>query len=206
MSTLSSPVNRPFWLLLRRVLKLALHLPVRLVKGFQVEGAQRLPQRRRPLILVANHAAFIDSIYVILAVSPRFTICGAKPRLFKNPTRRKLMALANILKVEEHSQYLRDCTTLLAAGEILLIYPEMGRFPDGLGPFKKWAAEVALASGAPLLPCYIYGTTEGQEGAPKLFVGEEIEPTGDAERLTQHLRRAISALAPPEAGLAGEVP
>lgn len=193
-------VNRPSWLLLRRLLRLLLRPLVFLVKGFRVQGGHRLPRQRRPLILVCNHAAFIDSIYIILALTPRFTICGAKPRLFRTPTRRALMALANILRVEDHGPFLDDCQALLKSGEILLIYPEMGRFADGLGPFKTWAADVALASGAPLLPCYLYGTTRGHQGPPRLMIGEELPPTGDATTLTAQLRQAIVDLAPPTAG------
>ncbi len=188
-------VNRPAALAARGTLKRLLAPPVRLLRGFRVEGTGRLPERRRPLILVANHAAFVDSVYLILAVSPRFTICGAKPRLFRNAALRSVMALANILRVESREQFLRDTRALLAAGEMLLIYPEMGRNPDGLGKFKTWAAEAALSSGAPLLPCYLYGTTRGHRGRPLLMVGQELEPFGDPKILTGHLRRQIGALA-----------
>ncbi len=188
-------VNRPAALAVRGTLKRLLAPPVRLLRGFRVEGSDRLPARRRPLILVANHAAFIDSVYLILAVGPRFTICGAKPRLFKNAALRSVMAVGNILRVESHEQFLRDTRALLSAGEMLLVYPEMGRNPDGMEKFETWAAEVALASGAPLLPCYLFGTTNGHRGKPLLMVGQEFEPFGDPAILTGHLRRQIGALA-----------
>lgn len=189
-------VNRPAYLALRGLLRFLLKGPLVVLKGFSVEGAERLPRARRRLILACNHAAFIDSVYLILAVRSRFTICGAKPRLFRSPALRAAMALANILRVEDRDQYMTDTAALLAAGETLLIYPEMGRFPDRLGEFKTWAAEVSLANAAPLLPCYLYGTTRGHRGPPKLIVGEELAPEGDAETLTDRLRRAILALAP----------
>jgi 1-acyl-sn-glycerol-3-phosphate acyltransferase len=170
--------------------------PFFLVRGFRVVGASRLPKLHCPLILAANHADFIDSAYFMLAVRPRFTICGGKPRLFRNGVMRALMALANVLKVDGHQQYLHDCCNLLLRGEILLIYPEMGRFPNAMGEFKTWAAEVALASGAPILPCYLYGTTRGHAGNPKLYVGRPMKPRGGALELTVELRQAIEALAP----------
>jgi len=120
-------VNRPVYLVLRAVLRALLRAPFYAVKGFRVVGGDRLPARRSPLILACNHAAFIDSVYLILAVPRRFTICGAKPRLFRSAPLRFAMALANILKVESHDQFLADTRQLLAAGETLLIYPEMGR-------------------------------------------------------------------------------
>ncbi len=197
MSAGGSRVNRPIFLALRGLLRLLLR-PIFAFKGFRVSGAERLPRRRRPLILTCNHAAFIDSVYLILAARARFTICGAKPRLFRSALLRLAMALANILKVENREQFLRDTGALLAAGETLLIYPEMGRNASGLGELKTWAAEVALAGGVPLLPTYLYGTTRGHDGPPKLIVGRELSPEGDAESLTDRLRQAILALAPAE--------
>ena len=198
---MTAGLNRPLPLLVRRVLRLLLKTPVVLLRGFRVEGAERLPARRRPLILAANHAAFIDSVYFILAVRPRFAVCGAKPRFFATAPRRLLMAIANILPVHDHDGFLADCRALLAAGEILLIYPEMGRNPSGMGEFQTWAAEVALASRAPILPCYLYGTTEGHAGPPRLIAGEEMEPTGDAALLTRRLREAVASLAPRSASM-----
>ncbi len=193
---MTAGLNRPLALLVRRALKLLLKGPIVLLRGFRVEGAARLPSRRCPLILVSNHAAFINSVYFILAVRPRFAICGAKPRLFATAPQRALMAIANILPVHDHDRFLADCTALLAAGEVLLIYPEMGRNPEGLGEFQTWAAEVALAGRALILPCYLYGTTRGHTGPPRLMVGEEMEPEGDAVGLTQRLREAVASLAP----------
>lgn len=198
-------VNRPLFLALRGVLKWLLKGPFVALKGYRVAGAERLPRRRRPLILACNHAAFIDSVYLILAVPSRFTICGAKPRLFRSPLLRFAMALANILRVDGHEEFLTDAGALLESGETLLIYPEMGRFPDGLGELKTWAAEVALAHRAPILPCYLYGTTRGHHGPPRLVVGKELAPEGDPEALTRRLRRAIEALAPAPATAAAEV-
>ena len=189
-------VNQPLFLALRGLLKLVLKVPFAALKGFRVTGVDRLPRRRRALIVTCNHAAFIDSVYLILAVPARFTICGAKPRLFRSSLLRTAMALANILKVESREQFMADTAELIAAGETLLIYPEMGRFPDGLGEFKTWAAEVALANGVPLLPCYLHGTTRGHDGPPQLIVGEELAAEGEAHTLTERLRQAIGALAP----------
>jgi 1-acyl-sn-glycerol-3-phosphate acyltransferase len=194
-------VNQPAYLAARSLLRFKLKIALPLLKGFRVVGGERLPRRPRPLILACNHAAFVDSVYLIVAVPARFTICGARPTLFRTATLRAAMALANILKVEDHDQFRADTAALLAAGETLLIYPEMGRNASGLGDFKPWAAEVALAAGVPLLPCYLYGTTRGHVGPPKLVVGEELAPEGDADALTRRLRRAILALAPAAASV-----
>src|SRR5260221_452308 len=85
-------------------------------------------------------------------------------------------------------------SALLGANEITLIYPEMGRNPEGIGEFLTWAADVALASGAAILPCYIHGTTRGHLGPARLVVGSEIEPSGDAATLTERLFINVTSL------------
>lgn len=210
---LSSPVNRPFWLTCRWFLRSLLR-PIVGLRGFIVEGKDHLPRRRRPCIVVANHAAFVDSIYFILALPVRFVICGAKPRLFRNARLRALMALANILRVEGHGQFLADCGHLLGRGEVLLIYPEMGRNPEAMGDFETWAAEVAQASQVPVVPCYLYGTTRGHRGPVRIRFGAPLDP-GDAHgettettvlELTAAMRSAIESLAAMEAPSIVEAP
>ena len=200
---LSSPVNRPFWLACRGLLRGCLR-PVLRLKGFTVEGASHLPAVRRATVVVANHAAFVDSVYFILAMPVRFVICGAKPRLFRNGRLRALMALANILRVDDPEQLIADGSELLARGEVLLIYPEMGRNPDAMGEFQPWAAQLALTAGAPIVPCYLYGTTRGHSGPVTLRVGPPLTPrTADegasppsAAALTAEIRVAIEGLMP----------
>ena len=189
-------VNRPTALVVRFILKRLLYLPTLWRWGFEVVGGERLPGRRRPLIVTSNHAARIDTLFLIQALRPRFTVCGAHPRYFRTGALRLLMADAKILSVDDHESFLADCRALLDSGEILLIYPEFGRRPDGLGSFSTWPAELALQAGVPLLPCYLYGTTRGHEGRVRLFVGHEIEPRGEATELTERLRRETSALEP----------
>lgn len=195
---LSSPVNGTGWTIARQLLCCVLK-PLFFLLGFRVGGKAHWPDGE-PCIVAVNHAAFIDSVYLILAAPCRITICGAKPRLFRSPGLRALMALANILKVEDQDQFLRDCRHLLEDGETLLIYPEMGRNPAAMGPFKTWAADVALTSNVPIVPCYLYGTTKGQAGPPRLDVGRALEPTDMQEmgvaELTDTLRRHIEALMP----------
>jgi len=193
---MTSSTNRRPFLIIRRALKIVLALPVRWKWGFAVNHPERLPRSRRPLILACNHAALIDTVFLIVALHPRFVVCGAKPPYFRTAPRRLLMAIANILRVAGREAFFADCRRLLDAREILLIYPEMGRNPDGLGEFSTWAAQVSLDTGAPVLPCYLHGTTRGQRSPIRLIVGREIPPEGEAVGLTAHLRRAMIALAP----------
>jgi len=191
---MTSRVNRPLFLLARRTLRFLLKPVAHVVFGYRVEHPESLPRRRRPLIVACNHAARIDSVLAILAIRARFTICGARPAYFATAPRRFLMALANILEVESRDQFLCDCGELLAAGETLLVYPEGKRNPEGLGELREWAAELALRHDAPILPCYLHGTTRGHRARRRLIVGRELEPRGDATTLTRCLREAIAGL------------
>ena len=191
---MTSRVNRPLFLLARRTLRLFLKPVAHVGFGYRVEHSENLPRKRRPLIVACNHPARIDSVLAILAIRPRFTICGARPAYFATAPRRFLMALANILEVESRDQFLCDCGELLTAGETLLVYPEGKRNPEDLGEFREWAAELALRHDVPILPCHLHGTARGHRGRRRLIVGREIEPRGDATSLTRCLREAIEDL------------
>lgn len=187
-------VNTPFFLSLRFILKCIIRPMLFIFKGYRVVGKKNLPKKRKACIIICNHAAFADSVYIICSLKPRFTICGARPKYFERFLKRNTLRTANIMQVVDHDQYVADCGKLLQAGEIILIYPEMGRFPAGLSEFKTWAAEVAIHNRVPVIPCYIYGTSTGHDGRPKLIVGEAITPAGDPESLTQVFFNEIANL------------
>ncbi len=85
--------------LIRFFLKLIIK-PYLLFCGFRIEGKEKLPQKRSPLIIICNHAALVDTVYLIAAIKPRITICGAKNRFFSNSLLSLLMRIANIIKAE----------------------------------------------------------------------------------------------------------
>jgi 1-acyl-sn-glycerol-3-phosphate acyltransferase len=136
----------------------------------------------------------VDTLYLIAAVRPRFTVCGAQPKYFSSRARRLLLGILNIIKVESREQFMHDCCELLKSNEVILIYPAMGRVFDGLGEFKTWAAEVAIVSQARVIPLYLYGTTKGQHSFKWLMVGEPIQLNTDPEVLTQDFYQAIMDL------------
>lgn len=187
-------VNKPMFLFLRSILKLTFRMYGRLARRFRIVGKNRLPQSRQPCILICNHAAFVDTLYVIAALRPRFVVCGAQPKYFSGRVKRLVLGILNIMKVENKEQFLRDCCRLLQMNEVILIYPAMGRVSDGLGEFKTWAAEVAIASQARVIPLYLYGTTKGHGSHKRLMVGDPIPLNTNPEVLTQDFYQSIMAL------------
>jgi len=189
----TSPVNRPLPRLARRTLVTLVGPAWRARHHLEIRGGERLPTRQEALILACNHAAFVDTVHLSALIRPRVVFVGAKPRLYRDPLRRGVMAVGNVLRVDDRASYLRDTTALLGRGQLLLCYPELGRNPDGLGDFSPWTAEAALTAGVDLLPLHLSGTGSAG-GAIRLSVGERLPPEGDAEGLTARLRAAIEDL------------
>ena len=186
-------VNRPAYLFFRAIIRIVLIGYFFLIKGYRVRGKKNFPVKG-PAVVIANHAAFIDSVYFICSMRRRFVVCGAQPKYFSSRKKRILMGLANIIKVENEARFLSDCTLLLDKNEILLIYPEMGRNKEKMGAFKDWAAKVALSGNCPVIPCYLYGTTEGENEKCKLIAGEAIQAAGTPESVTKLFREKIIEL------------
>lgn len=177
----------------RRALRTCLD-PLARVRGFEVRHAERIPAVG-PWLLCCNHAAFVDSVYLHLAAPVDFAVCGGHPRLFRSRGRRLLMAVGNVRQVEDESSFMRVVGERLRAGRPVLVYPEGGRNPDGLGPFRPWAARASLEHEVPIVPAYLWGTTSGQEPPVRLSIGQMLRPSGDAEALTDRLRERIESLA-----------
>lgn len=96
--------------------------------------------------------------------------------------------------MENEQQFKKDCCNYLSQNRPILIYPEMGRNPEGLGEFNTWAAEVALESNVPVYPCYLYGTSKNHQKPCRLIVGDVIYPKGTAMELTLQFKEVIQTL------------
>ena len=142
-----------------------------------VEGAEHVPLHG-PAIFASNHLSFSDSIFLPLVVPRRmtflaksdyFTGAGLKGRLtaafFKgvgqlpvdrSGGRASEAALSSGLKV-------------LSRGELLGLYPEGTRSPDGrLYKGKTGMARMALEAGVPVIPVAMIGTDKAQPTGKKL--------------------------------------
>lgn len=183
------------WTLARNGLR-SLGSPGLALAGVRVRG--RVPTSDRPMILACNHAAYIDTVYLHVGLGEDFVVCGAKPRLFRSPPLRALMKLANVVEVADEAGFFRQVQAGFARGERVLVYPEMGRRPQALGPFVPWFAVAARQAGALIVPIYLYGTSEGHSWPVEIHVGQVIEPRAEesAQALNARVREAIVALMP----------
>jgi 1-acyl-sn-glycerol-3-phosphate acyltransferase len=137
-------------------------------------GAEHIPESG-PVLLVANHQSFSDSIFMplltprpvkFLAKAEYFTGRGVKGRLSAGFFKGVGSVPIDRAGAKAADAALRTALRLLEQGQIVGLYPEGTRSPDGrLYKGRTGAARIALTAGCPVLPCAISGT-------------EQVQPTG----------------------------
>ena len=132
-----------------------------------VEGLEHIPASG-PLILASNHRSFADSI-VIPVVVPRKVVFMAKSDYFTGPglKGRAIKAWFNgldMIPVDRDDSRsaiaaIDVALEVLARGEAFGVYPEGTRSRDGrLYRGRTGVAQLALLSGAPIVPVGLIGT------------------------------------------------
>ncbi len=144
---------------LYRVSLVLLRVLFGLYNRLEVSGRENIPPTGG-VLLIANHTSFADPP-IAGPTCPRPVNFMAKSELFRIPIlagfiRRTHAFPVNRGGADQHA--LRHAVRLLKKGEVLLIFPEGARSPDGrLQPFEAGAAFIALASDAQVVPMAIDG-------------------------------------------------
>ena len=136
-----------------------------------VKGMDNVPATG-PAILVSNHLSFSDSIFLPLAV-PRPVSFLAKSEYFtgsglKGKLTAAFFRMTNQLPIDRSGgaaseAALRAGVKVLEGGNLLGIYPEGTRSPDGrLYRGKTGVAKMALQTGVPVIPVAMIGTDKVQ--------------------------------------------
>ena len=132
----------------------------RLLFGLTVNGSERVP-RKGGVIIACNHISDMDPPVLGFAV-PRPLAFMAKIELFKYRFADFFLGKLNAFPVNRSgidTKALRTAIDYLKRGEAVIIYPEGTRSNDGrLLPAKPGISLIAAASGAPVLPAFIWGT------------------------------------------------
>jgi 1-acyl-sn-glycerol-3-phosphate acyltransferase len=145
------------------------------------EGAEHVP-KTGPAILASNHLSFSDHFFAPLPL-PRKVVFLAKSEYFTGRGIKGLFSKAFFSGVgqipvdrsggEASERALATGLRVLASGNLLGIYPEGTRTPDGrLFRGKTGVARLALEARVPVIPCAMIG-------------GFEFQPPG---RITPRLR------------------
>ncbi len=137
-----------------------------------VEGEDNVPDEGAA-ILASNHLSFSDSVFLPLVLRRRITFLAKSDyftgRGLKGRTTAAFFRGVGQLPVDRSGgrageSALRSGLKVLRAGELLGIYPEGTRSPDGRLYRGKpgGLARVALATGAPVIPVAMIGTDKAQ--------------------------------------------
>jgi len=197
-----------------RVIKAVTTPPYRALVRVAVEGHQHVP-RAGGVIVAANHVSFFDSVVLLNSIPRRSFFIGKAEYLDSWATRRIFPAMGLIPIDRDQARQamatLETAAAVLRRGDPLAIYPEGTRSRDGLlHRGHTGVAQLALMSGAPIVPVGLIGTDKIQPiGArfPRPFkratvrFGEPLDPAaygGSSRRrrqlLTADLMEAIRRL------------
>jgi 1-acyl-sn-glycerol-3-phosphate acyltransferase len=144
---------------------------LRLVFRPWAEGTQYVP-RTGPAIIASNHLSFSDHFFAPLPL-PRKVVFLAKSEYFTGRGLKGLFSRAFFSGVgqipvdrsggEASERALATGLRVLASGNLLGIYPEGTRTPDGrLFRGKTGVARLALEARVPVIPCAMIGGFEFQ--------------------------------------------
>jgi 1-acyl-sn-glycerol-3-phosphate acyltransferase len=178
------------------VVKAILAPILRLVFRPWAEGTQYVP-RTGPAIIASNHLSFSDHFFAPLPL-PRKVVFLAKSEYFTGRGIKGLFSRAFFSGVgqipvdrsggEASERALNTGLRVLADGNLLGIYPEGTRTPDGrLFRGKTGVARLALEARVPVIPCAMIGGFEFQPPgriAPRLAIrpGVKFGPALDFSR------------------------
>ena len=151
------------------VVKYTLGMALKVVFRPRQRGRRYLP-RRGPVILASNHLSFADHFFGPLPL-PRKVVFLAKAEYFTRPGFMGLVSKAFFSGTgqipidrtggEASERALWSGLRVLSGGNVLGIYPEGTRSPDGrLYKGRTGVARLALESGAPVVPCAMISTFE----------------------------------------------
>lgn len=179
-----------------------------------VIGRERVPGRG-PLIVASNHISMLDAVFLWGALRRR-AVAIAMAELWTWPVVGWLVArLGQIPVVRRDSASGRSAVAraeqILRFGGVLIIYPEGRLVAAGEDePYKPGVAELALATGAPVIPVGTSGTDrmlpmrKVRGDGPKfdrhapvtIHFGEPIDPADfdDPVKFLDHLRQCIEDL------------
>lgn len=166
-------------------------------------------------IVVANHVSFVDPI-LLMAASPRPIRFIMDHRIFETPVLGAVFRLAKAIPIaprhEDERVYeaaFAEARRVLAAGDLLCIFPEGGLTKDGaLAEFKGGVMKVLEAQPVPVVPVALQGlwgsffSRAGGRAMAKPFrrgafsvVGVAVGPALPANEVTPpRLREEVSRL------------
>jgi 1-acyl-sn-glycerol-3-phosphate acyltransferase len=169
----------------------------RLLFGFTVHGAERVPEKG-PLIVASNHHQYADPVLVCMAV-PRRIQWMAKREVFVPPLDRFFYFIGSfpVDRQKGGRAALRAALDFLSEGWTLGIFPEGSRRKGGApgedAP-KSGVAMLASRADAPILPIFVDRAPRPLERLQghklHVYVGDPIIPDGASKE--RRVRREVA--------------
>lgn len=131
-----------------------------------VEGLENVP-RDRAVILACNHLSFMDSLVMPIPI-PRPVYFLGKADYWDSWRTRWFFQGVGVVPVQRAGgaagmESIQTGIEILRSGDIVGIYPEGTRSPDGrLYRGKTGPVRMALAAGVDIVPCAVIGTDRAQ--------------------------------------------
>ncbi|MBM9537557.1 AMP-binding protein [Desulfobulbus alkaliphilus] len=185
----------------RRAARAVARLLVRLTgTRISVHGLEEV-MTEEPLVLVANHQSYVDSVILMAILPERFRFV-AKAELAGNPVLRPILNRLGVVFVErfENRKAIEDARRLkelAGAGHSFFFFAE-GTFQrmSGLMPFRMGAFFIAAENNMPVVPITIRGTRNIlraeslflRPGPVHLFIGSPLKAHGSGWNAALALR------------------
>lgn len=135
-------------------------LPTLLIYRVRAIGLANVP-REGALVLAPNHFSQMDHFFVGLYLRRKIRFM-AKSQLFGPRVLTYIYKHGGVFPIRRghrDDEAFKTAFTLLDQGEMLLVYAEGGRSRSGeLGEPKRGIGQIALESGAPIVPVAIHGS------------------------------------------------
>ncbi len=128
---------------------------------FDIDGERPADIDTRGYVVIANHESQADPF--LLSFLPWDMRWVAKESLFKQPLSGWALRLGGDIPLrrgegESVRACLAECERAIRAGISVMMFPEGTRSTDALMPFKAGAFDLAIRTGAPILPVVLAGT------------------------------------------------
>ena len=126
---------------------------LRIMEPLRVEGREHLPAGT-PFMVVANHPTLLDVVALLSQLEE--TNCIVKKALWNHFYLGGVVRAAGFIPNDHARQLMEDCQSNFETGRSLVIFPEGTRSPKhDLQPFNRGAAQIALRTGAQILPVVV---------------------------------------------------
>lgn len=198
-------VLRALWYGLLRILAQPLFCALLRYRAY---GRENIPCQGGVLI-VSNHQSYMDPILIGVGLPRQIHSMARQSLFYKSALLRWFMESLNAFPLKEggrDSGGIREAINRLAAGKIVLIFPEGTRTWDGsIGELYPGIELIAHRSGSPVIPAVIHGAYEAWPRTRKLFrfkpikvaFGPPLYWDGPESGLSQRIKQGMLDLQTP---------